>query len=134
MPGVRIRDQYVPHVLVGVISPWNFPLLLSMIDAIPALVAGCAVLVKPSEVTPRFIAPLMKSIEAFPVLASVFRFVAGDGQTGAALIEQADAIAFTGSVRTGRMVAEACARRFIPAFLELGGKDPCIVLPSANVD
>lgn len=134
VPGVRIRDQYVPHALVGVISPWNFPLLLSMIDAIPALVAGCAVLVKPSEVTPRFIAPLMQSIATVPELAAVFRFVAGDGQTGAALIGQADAIAFTGSVRTGRLVAEACARNFIPAFLELGGKDPCIVLPSANVD
>jgi len=131
-PGVGVRDNWVPLELVGVISPWNFPLLLSMIDAIPALAAGCAVLVKPSEVTPRFAAPLMASIARFPELAGVFRFVPGDGATGAALIEQADAIAFTGSVKTGRLVAEACARRFIPAFLELGGKDPCIVLPSAD--
>lgn len=131
-PGVGIRDHWVPLELVGVISPWNFPLLLSMIDAIPALAAGCAVLVKPSEITPRFVAPLMASIERIPELASVFRFVPGDGETGAALIDQVDAVAFTGSVKTGRIVAEACARRFIPAFLELGGKDPCIVLPSAD--
>lgn len=131
-PGVGVRDNWVPLELVGVISPWNFPLLLSMIDAIPALAAGCAVLVKPSEVTPRFAEPLMDIIGQFPELASVFRFVPGDGATGAALVEQVDAIAFTGSVKTGRLVAEACARRFIPAFLELGGKDPCIVLPSAD--
>jgi succinate-semialdehyde dehydrogenase/glutarate-semialdehyde dehydrogenase len=131
-PGVGVRDNWVPLQLVGVISPWNFPLLLSMIDAIPALVAGCAVVVKPSEVTPRFAAPLMTSIGSFPELAAVFRFVPGDGPTGAALTANADAIAFTGSVKTGRIVAEACARNFIPAFLELGGKDPCIVLPSAD--
>ncbi|HHQ14407.1 MAG TPA: aldehyde dehydrogenase family protein, partial [Chromatiales bacterium] len=132
-PGVGIRDQLVPYELVGIISPWNFPLLLSMIDAVPALVAGCAVLVKPSEVTLRFIEPMMASIRQFPELASVFRFVAGDGQTGAELIENVDAVAFTGSVKTGRIVAEACAKRFIPSFLELGGKDPCIVLPSADM-
>ena len=131
-PGVTVRDNWVPFSLVGVISPWNFPLLLSMIDAIPALTAGCAVLVKPSEVTPRFVSPLMASIAKFPELAAVFRFVTGDGGTGAALIENVDAIAFTGSVKTGRLVAEACARQFIPAFLELGGKDPCIVLESAD--
>jgi acyl-CoA reductase-like NAD-dependent aldehyde dehydrogenase len=131
-PGVGVRDNWVPLGLVGVISPWNFPLLLSMIDAMPALAAGCAVIVKPSEVTPRFAEPLMESIEQFPELAAVFRFVPGDGATGAALIDEVDAIAFTGSVKTGRIVAEACARRFIPAFLELGGKDPCIVLASAD--
>ncbi len=131
--GVDIRDQLLPYPLIGVISPWNFPLLLSMIDAIPALAAGCAVLVKPSEVTPRFVEPLMASIEAVPELAEVFHLVVGAGETGSALIEQVDGIAFTGSVRTGRMVGEACAKRFIPCFLELGGKDPCIVLPSADV-
>jgi acyl-CoA reductase-like NAD-dependent aldehyde dehydrogenase len=130
--GVIVRDQLVPYGLVGVISPWNFPFLLSMIDAIPALAAGCAVVVKPSEVTPRFVEPLQASIAAVPELAAVFRFVQGDGTTGSAVIDNVDAIAFTGSVRTGRLVAEACARRFIPAFLELGGKDPCVVLPSAD--
>ncbi len=133
-PGIGIQMQLVPYGLVGVISPWNFPLLLSMLDTMSALVAGCAVLVKPSEVTPRFVAPLMASLEGFPELASVLAFVTGDGQTGAALIDQVDAVCFTGSVATGRRVGEACAARFIPAFLELGGKDPVIVLDSADPD
>lgn len=132
--GIGIQTQLIPYGLVGVISPWNFPLLLSMLDTISALVAGCAVLVKPSEVTPRFVAPLMASIEKFPELAAVLAFVTGDGQTGAALIDQVDAVCFTGSVPTGRKVGEACAARFIPAFLELGGKDPVIVLDSADPD
>lgn len=133
-PGVGIRIQHVPYGLVGVISPWNFPFLLAMLDTIPALIAGCAVIVKPSEVTPRFIAPLQASIDEFPELAGVCRFISGDGETGAALIDNSDAVCFTGSVATGRKVADACARRFIPAFLELGGKDPVIVLASADPD
>ena len=133
-PGFGIRDQFVPHPVVGIISPWNFPLLLSMVDSIPALMAGCAVLIKPSEVTPRFAEPLTASIAGFPELAKIFKLVNGDGRTGAMVIDQVDAIAFTGSVKTGRIVAEACAKRFIPVFLELGGKDPCVVLPSADVE
>jgi acyl-CoA reductase-like NAD-dependent aldehyde dehydrogenase len=133
-PGIAIRTQLVPYALVGVISPWNFPLLLSLLDAIPALMAGGAVIVKPSEVTSRFVAPLMSAVKRHPELAAVLAFVTGDGETGAALIGQVDALCFTGSVATGRKVAEACARQFIPAFLELGGKDPAIVLPSADPD
>ena len=131
--GIGVRDQLMPYGLVGVISPWNFPFMLSMLDSIPALIAGCSVMVKPSEVTPRFIEPLQKSLAAFPELEGVFQWVAGDGKTGAAMIETADACAFTGSVATGRIVAEACARAFIPSFLELGGKDPAIILPAADL-
>jgi acyl-CoA reductase-like NAD-dependent aldehyde dehydrogenase len=76
----------------------------------------------------------MASVRDFPELAGVLSVITGDGQTGAALIEQVDAVCFTGSVPTGRKVAEACARRLIPAFLELGGKDPVIVLESADPD
>ena len=133
-PGIGLQTQLVPYGLVGVISPWNFPFLLSMLDTLPALLAGCAVLVKPSEVTPRFVAPLMDSLRDFPELAGVLAVVTGDGLTGSALIELVDAVCFTGSVATGRKVGEACARRFIPAFLELGGKDPVIVLGSADPD
>lgn len=132
--GVGIRGQSVPYGVVGVISPWNFPFLLSMIDSIPALIAGCSVIVKPSEVTPRFIEPLQRSLAAVPEMAVMFQWITGDGQTGAALIDNVDAVAFTGSVRTGRIVAEAAARAFIPCFLELGGKDPAIVLPEADID
>ncbi len=132
-PGISYRIQLVPIPLVGAISPWNFPLTLSLIDAVPALLAGSAVLVKPSEVTPRFVAPLEASLDEVPELAAVFGFLRGDGATGAALIRHVDAVCFTGSVATGRKVAAAAAGRFIPAFLELGGKDPMIVLASADV-
>jgi len=134
MPGLRYSHQLVPYQLVGAISPWNFPVALSLIDSVPALLAGCAVFVKPSEVTPRFVEPLERAIEAVPELARVFVIEAGDGRTGAALIGQVDAVCFTGSVATGRKVAVAAAERFIPAFLELGGKDPAIILPSANLE
>lgn len=132
LPGVTGGTRLRPYGLVGVISPWNFPLTLALIDAIPALVAGCAVIVKPSEVTPRFIKPLMATIAGVPALASVLAVIEGDGTTGAAMIENVDYIAFTGSVATGRKVGEAAARAFIPASLELGGKDAMIVLASAD--
>ncbi len=131
IPGISFSTRLVPYPLVGVISPWNFPLTLALIDAIPALAAGCAVIVKPSEVTPRFILPLRRSIDAAG-LGEVIAVVEGDGATGAALVEAVDFICFTGSVSTGRKVAAAAARAFIPASLELGGKDPMIVLASAD--
>ncbi len=134
MPSLRYSHQLVPYPLVGSISPWNFPVALSLIDAVPALLAGCAVFVKPSEVTPRFVEPLKRTVQVVPELARVFAIEAADGSTGAALIGQVDAVCFTGSVATGRKVAVAAAERFIPAFLELGGKDPAIVLPSANLE
>ncbi|MFI7126440.1 aldehyde dehydrogenase family protein [Nonomuraea sp. NPDC050153] len=130
LPGVFVGGDVVPYELVGVISPWNFPLLLGLIDAVPALAAGCAVLVKPSEVAPRFIEPLMRLVpDELPL-----EVVEGDGATGAALVDLVDAVVFTGSVETGRVVAEAAARAFVPAFLELGGKDPAIVLAGADLE
>ncbi|HEY5760645.1 MAG TPA: aldehyde dehydrogenase family protein [Steroidobacter sp.] len=132
IPTITTSTRLVPYSLVGVISPWNFPLLLSMIDTVPALAAGCAVIVKPSEITPRFIRPLMRAIAEVPEVASVLTVVEGDGATGAALIPNVDFIAFTGSVATGRKVGESAARAFIPASLELGGKDPLVVLGSAD--
>ncbi|MBP6515207.1 MAG: aldehyde dehydrogenase family protein, partial [Steroidobacteraceae bacterium] len=133
-PSIRYRNQWVPYALVGVISPWNFPLTLALIDAIPALLAGCAVLIKPSEITPRFVEPLAEAIAAVPELAEVLSFRPGAGETGAQLVTLVDAVCFTGSVRTGRIVGEAAARAFIPAFLELGGKDPAIVTASADLE
>ncbi|CAN1211124.1 Aldehyde dehydrogenase [Tumidithrix helvetica PCC 7403] len=134
IPFVRLQQTSVPYPLVGIISPWNFPLLLSTIDTIPALLAGCAAIVKPSEIASRFVAPLMQAIRDVPNLRDVLTFVEGDGKTGAALIESVDLVCFTGSVATGRKVAAAAAQRFIPACLELGGKDPAIVLASANLE
>ncbi|KPP80399.1 MAG: succinate-semialdehyde dehydrogenase / glutarate-semialdehyde dehydrogenase [Oceanicaulis sp. HLUCCA04] len=130
---IRHQAQDVPYALVGVISPWNFPLTLSLIDTIPALLAGCAVIVKPSEVTPRFVEPLNVTIEAAG-LSDLLAFAPGGGQTGADLLDRVDVVCFTGSVATGKKVAARAAGRLIPAFLELGGKDPLIILESADLD
>ena len=132
-PHVNFDTNLKPYPLAGIIGPWNAPLMLSTLHAVPALFAGCAVIVKPSEVAPRFIKPMMETINAVPELAKVLLFVEGDGQTGEAIIEHVDIVNFTGSVPTGRKVAEACARRFIPSILELGGKDPVIITASADL-
>ena len=131
---IQLHQTVVPYSLIGVISPWNFPLLLSTIDIIPALLAGCAVIVKPSEIAPRFMAPLLKALNTVPKLRDVLTFVEGGDETGATLIECVDLVCFTGSQAKGQKVAEAAAKQSIPALLELSGKDPAIVLPSANLN
>lgn len=134
IPFIKIQSQLVPYPLVGVISPWNVPLLLSTIDTVPALLAGCAVMVKPSEITPRFIEPLLETIASVPELSKILTYIEGAGETGANLIKLVDLVCFTGSVATGKKVAESATKQFIPNFLELGGKDPAIVLESANLE
>lgn len=134
LPHILCDTNLRPYPIAGIIGPWNAPLMLSTLHAIPALFAGCAAIVKPSEVTPRFVAPMMETILEVPELANVLTYVVGDGQTGEAIIENADIVNFTGSVPNGRKVAEACARRFIPAILELGGKDPVIITEAADLD
>jgi len=134
IPGVEGSSQRVPYGLVANVSPWNFPVILSFLDTFPALAAGNAVVIKPSEVTPRWTEPMRAAIAACPDIARVLDIIAGTGQTGATVCGQADALVFTGSVPTGRRIAELAAQRFIPAHLELGGKDPAVVLSSANID
>lgn len=129
-PEIEIEYRWSAYPLFGAIAPWNFPLLLSHIDAIPALSAGCAALVKPSEVTPRFLEPLRAALADVPELP--LAYVMGGADTGQALIAAVDYVCFTGSTATGRKVAEAAARALIPANLELGGKDPLIVTASAD--
>ncbi|MEM1380637.1 MAG: aldehyde dehydrogenase family protein [Pseudomonadota bacterium] len=132
-PAIKHTGQYVPYTVVGVISPWNFPLTLSMIDTIPALLAGCTVVIKPSEVTPRFAAPLRAAI-AEAGLDAVLTLVDGDGSTGSLLTKSVDLVCFTGSVATGRKVAATAAEAMIPAYLELGGKDPLVVLDGSDLE
>lgn len=134
IPFLEIEQGLVPYALVGVISPWNFPLLLSLIDTIPALLAGCAVVVKPSEITPRFVKVLNKTIAQVPALADVLIYIEGAGETGAEIINHADLVCFTGSTATGRKVYQAACDRFIPVFLELGGKDAALVFEGADLD
>lgn len=134
VPSVEYRHHLVPYSLVGIISPWNFPLTLAMIDTIPALLSGACVLLKPSEVTPRFIKPLSDTLQYVEELRDGLKIITGGPETGIALIDNVDTICFTGSVQTGRKVGIQAAKNFIPAFLELGGKDPAIVLKSADIE
>lgn len=134
IPFIESRQFATPYPLVGVISPWNFPLLLALIDAVPALLAGSAVMIKPSEVTPRFIEVAERVLGDLHTLSGVLRWCVGGGDIGAALIDHVDLVCFTGSVATGRKVGEAAAARFIPAFLELGGKDAAVVLEDADIE
>ncbi len=134
IPFIKLQQELVPFELVGVISPWNFPLLLSLIDTIPALLAGCAVVVKPSEVTPRFIKTMEEIISEVPLLKNILKYIEGDGSTGAALVNKCDLICFTGSTATGKKVYDAASKKMIPVFLELGGKDAAVVLDGANVE
>ena len=133
-PTLRFQQQHVAYELVGIIAPWNYPLILCMIDAITALLAGSAVAIKPSEVTPRFIQPLRKAIAEVEYLRDVLDVFEGDGETGGAIVDLTDTLVFTGSVRTGRKVQERAASQFKTVFLELGGSDPAVVLDSAEPD
>lgn len=132
-PNFKHTNQYVPYALVGVISPWNFPMTLSFIDAVPALLAGGCVLIKPSEVTPRF-ADVVAVAIMDTGLSDILGFVQGDGMSGAALIDHVDCVCFTGSVATGKKVAVKAAENLIPANLELGGKDPLIITENADME
>ncbi|OGT70836.1 MAG: hypothetical protein A3I78_11605 [Gammaproteobacteria bacterium RIFCSPLOWO2_02_FULL_56_15] len=134
LPHIKYDTLFKPYPLAGIIGPWNAPLMLSTLHVIAPLFAGCAVLVKPSEVAPRFVKPMMETIRAIPELAEVLVYVVGDGLTGQAIVNNADIINFTGSVANGRKVAETCAKRFIPAILELGGKDPVIITQNADLE
>jgi acyl-CoA reductase-like NAD-dependent aldehyde dehydrogenase len=132
--GKRLILRHRPLGLIGVIGPWNYPLMNSFGDCIPALAAGNSVICKPSEVTPLTSLLLAEGLRESGLPADVLQIATGRGETGAALIESCDMIMFTGSTKTGRKVAEAAARRLIPASLELGGKDPMVVLRDADVE
>jgi betaine-aldehyde dehydrogenase len=130
----KLMVQYRPYPVVGVISPWNFPLALALGDAIPALQAGAAVVVKPSEFTPLGLEEIVRAWREEIGAPDVFAVVNGTGETGGALIDAADFVQFTGSDRTGRKVMARAAETLTPVSLELGGKDPMIVLDDADVD
>ena len=130
----KLMVQYRPYPVVGVISPWNFPLALALGDAIPALQAGAAVVVKPSEFTPLGIDDIIEAWREEIGGPDVFARVHGTGETGGALVDNVDFIQFTGSDRTGRKVMARAADTLTPVSLELGGKDPMIVLSDADLD
>lgn len=136
-PFVLGRSMYVtraPIGVVGVIGPWNNPLINSFGDAIPALAAGNAVVLKPSELTPLTAGLMVRMARECGWPDHVFQVVTGSGVTGQALADEADFLMFTGSTRTGQAVAVQAARRLIPHTLELGGKDALIILADASLE
>jgi acyl-CoA reductase-like NAD-dependent aldehyde dehydrogenase len=131
----KLRISYRPLGVVGIVTPWNFPFLLSLNPTAQALMAGNAVILKPSEITPYSGQLVEELLRAAGLPEGVFQCLLGDGETGRALVEAGcDKISFTGSVGTGRKVAEACGRRLVPCTLELGGKDPMIVCGDADLE
>ncbi|HEV2717828.1 MAG TPA: aldehyde dehydrogenase family protein [Terriglobales bacterium] len=124
-----------PHGVIGIISPWNYPFSIPATEAMAALVAGNAVVLKPSEFTSLAAFELQKLLHTAGTPKDIFQVISGDGSTGAALIDSGiDKLIFTGSVATGKKIAQAAAGRLLPVVLELGGKDPMIVLDDADVE
>jgi len=132
--GRKLVVRHAPVGLVGVIGPWNFPITNSFGDCIPAMAAGNAVILKPSEVTPLTSLLIAEGMKECGIPEGIFQVATGDGSTGANLVDRVDFIMFTGSTRTGRKVAVRAAENLIPYGLELGGKDPMIVMADADVE
>ena len=135
--GLMGRSSYLvykPLGVVGIISPWNFPWATPLDEVVLALMAGNSVVLKPSELTPFTALKIGEVFKQAKLPEGLLEIVTGDGSTGAALVEAGvDKLMFTGSVATGKRVAEAAAKRLTPVVLELGGKDPMIVLDDANL-
>jgi succinate-semialdehyde dehydrogenase/glutarate-semialdehyde dehydrogenase len=132
--GYLLRE---PHGVIGIISPWNYPFSIPTTECLAALAIGNAVILKPSELTPLCALRLQTMVRQAGVPDGLFEVAVGDGSAGEALIastQRVDKIVFTGSVRTGKQVAQAAAAKLIPVVLELGGKDPMIVLDDADVE
>ena len=147
-----LRDEPVPHGnaaakfktgrlvreplgVIGIISPWNYPFSIPATETLAALVAGNAVVLKPSELTPLIALELASLLHGAGVPKEIFQVVTGDGAAGAALLRAPiDKLVFTGSVSTGKRIAVIAAERLLPVVLELGGKDPMIVLDDADLD
>ena len=124
-----------PHGVIGIVSPWNYPFSIPAVETLAALVTGNAVVLKPSEFTSLVGLELEILLRAAGVPQGIFQVVAGDGATGAALVNAPiDKLVFTGSVATGKRIAQAAGARLLPVVLELGGKDPMLVLDDADVD
>ena len=129
------RILHEPYGVIGIISPWNYPFSIPATEAMSALVAGNAVMLKPSELTPLIALELQAMLREAGVPDDVFQVLPGEGETGAALVKSdIDKLIFTGSVGTGRRIAEVAAERLLPVVLELGGKDPMLVLEDADID
>lgn len=133
--GKRGWVHHEPLGVIAIISPWNYPLLLPFGELLPALLAGNAVLLKPSEFTVRTALAGVDLLHEAGLPPALCQVLVGAGEVGAALVTAGpDKVFFTGSARTGRKVALAAAERMIPVSLELGGSDPCVVLADADLE
>jgi len=132
--GRKVIVRYEPLGLVGVIGPWNYPFTNTIGDAIPALAAGNSVIVKPSSVTPLTSLLVEEGLRECGIPEHVFQIAVARGPLGLELIDLADSVMFTGSTETGKLVAARAAQTLTPVSLELGGKDPMIVLADADVE
>jgi acyl-CoA reductase-like NAD-dependent aldehyde dehydrogenase len=133
--GRKVVNRYVPYGVVGVIGPWNYPLINNFGDAIPALMAGNSVVLKPASLTPMSSMLMQEGLRAVGVPDDVFLVANGPGGiVGSALVDSVDMLHFTGSTEVGKRLAEQGAKRLLPLTLELGGKDPMIVLRDANLE
>ena len=132
--GRRLLVRYRPLGVVGVIGPWNYPLTNSFGDCIPALAAGNTAVLKPSQATPLTSLLMADALRECGLPEDVYLVAAGDGAVGEVLIDEVDMVMFTGSTETGKRVLERAARTLTPVSLELGGKDPMIVLADADVE
>jgi succinate-semialdehyde dehydrogenase/glutarate-semialdehyde dehydrogenase len=128
-------ETRLPKGVVGIIAPWNYPLTLSVSDTLPALLAGNAVVLKPDSQTPLTALRALELLVDAGIPEGLVRVVVGDGPVvGTAIVQNADYVCFTGSTRTGRLVAEQAGRRLVGASLELGGKNPMYVAQDADLD
>ncbi len=132
--GRKLFVRYAPLGVVGIIGPWNYPLTNSFGDAIPALAAGNAVVLKPSEVTPLTSLLMADAMRECGLPDGVYQVATGYGDTGQALIDAVDMVMFTGSTATGKKVMARAAETLTPVSLELGGKDPMLVLSDADLE
>jgi acyl-CoA reductase-like NAD-dependent aldehyde dehydrogenase len=132
--GRKLYRRFAPLGLIGVIGPWNYPLTNSFGDCIPALMAGNVVILKPSEETPLTSLLMAEAMRECGLPADVLQIATGRGETGSALVDEADMVMFTGSTATGKKVMAKAAETLTPVSLELGGKDPMIILSDADVE
>ncbi len=136
LPGLTVAwEHHQPVGVVGIIAPWNYPLSMAVTDAIPALMAGNAVVLKPDQKTPFTALWAVELLREAGLPAELFQVTTGEGTVlGTPLIESCDAIQFTGSTATGRKVARQAGERLVHCSLELGGKNPMIVLADADLE
>lgn len=130
--GILVRE---PHGVIGIISPWNYPFSIPASEVLAALACGNAVVLKPSEFTPKSALKLQEMLFASGLDRDLLHVIPGEGPVGAALVtSEINKLIFTGSVATGKRIAKAAAEKLLPVVLELGGKDPMLVLDDADID